>query len=262
MEAIVISPSTIEKKAEVERLRQEFLKLYTEKDRLLNEDRDDLYVRYVNLIGKEKYDNFQLSVEVRALKMKVEMAQAALNRDERPNMIVIQMEVDARLQDYYKQINEQAEAIRLAEEARLINKYDAAEMQQLFRVLVKRLHPDLHPDLSEELKDLFIQGQTAYRTHNLTQLRNIIMRLDLEDDAEDVLLREETIDEVIKRLKEQIDDMKQCIEELHAAFPLNMRQQLLNPAWVHEQKEELKKEREELEQQKQMYTERLNLLTA
>ena len=40
MEAIVISPSTIEKKAEVERLRQEFLTLYTEKDRLLNEDRD------------------------------------------------------------------------------------------------------------------------------------------------------------------------------------------------------------------------------
>lgn len=244
----------------MERLKCEFLRLYTERDRMLNEERDDLYIRYVNLIGKDKYDNFRLSVEVRALKMKVEMAQAAINRNQRPNVYDIQKSVDNQLKDYYESVKQQAEAIKQAQDAACISTYDAQELRQLFRMLVKRLHPDLHPDQAERMKNLFLQGQTAYRTHNLTLLREIIMRLDIDDNIDDLLSREETMAQTIERLRQQTADMRREIERLCASFPFNLRAQLTDPTWVHEQQEEMQRERELLEAQKRMYEERFSLM--
>lgn len=258
---MTISPETVAEQQEVERLKREFLQLYTERDRMLNEERDDLYIRYVNLIGKDKYDNFRLSVEGRALKMKVEMAQAAINRNRRPNVFDIQRSVDSQLSDYYESVRQQAEAIKEAQNAAIISAYDAKELHQLFRMLVKRLHPDLHPDLPEKMKDFFVQGQTAYRTHNLTLLREIIMRLDIDSDVDDLLCREETTEQVIERLKNQTADMRREIELLNASFPFNLRAVQLDPTWIHEQQEEMRREREQLEAQKRMYEERFALLT-
>jgi len=258
---MTISPETVAEQQEVERLKREFLQLYTERDRMLNEERDDLYIRYVNLIGKDKYDNFRLSVEVRALKMKVEMAQAAINRNRRPNVFDIQRSVDSQLCDYYESVRQQAKAIKEAQNAASISAYDAQELHQLFRMLVKRLHPDLHPDLPEKMKDLFVQGQTAYRTHNLTLLREIIMRLDIDSDVDNLLCREETTEQTIERLKNQTADMRREIELLNASFPFNLRAVLFDPTWIHEQQEEMRREREQLEAQKRMYEERFALLT-
>lgn len=258
---ITIAPETVAQKEEVERLKREFLRLYTERDRMLNEERDDLYIKYVNLIGKDKYDVFRLSVEVRALKMKTEMAQAAINRNQRPNVYAIQRDVDSQLKDYYESVKQQAEAIKQAQNVQHISAYDAQELHQLFRMLVKRLHPDLHPDLSEKMKDLFLQGQTAYRTHNLSLLREIIMRLDIDGDADNLLSREETMAQTIERLQQQITDMQREIELLNASFPFNLRAQLADPTWVHEQQEEMRRERELLGVQKRMYEERFSLMT-
>lgn len=262
MMTLAISPETVAQRQEIECLKREFLRLYTKRDRMLNEERDDLYIRYVNLIGKDKYDNFRLSVEVRALKMKTEMAQAAINRNQRPNVYDIQRSVDSQLKDYYESVRQQAEAIKQAQESiAVISAYDSEELHDLFRMLVKRLHPDLHPDQPEKKKDLFLQGQTAYRTHNLTLLREIIMRLDIDGDIDDLLCREESMAQTIERLRQQTTDMQREIDRLNASFPFNLRAQLLDPTWVHEQQEEMKRESEQLEAQKKMYEERFSLMT-
>lgn len=258
---LTISPETMALRQEYEQLKSEFIKLYTERDRLNNEDRDDLYIRYVKLIGEDKYENFCLSVEVRALRMKVEMAQAAINRGSQPDVYEIQRRVDEQLEDYYECIRQHAEALKQAREAKSISIYDAKEMQQLFRMLVKRLHPDLHPELSEDMQDLFIQGKAAYRAHNLPLLREIIMRLDINGDMSDILHHEETIEQAIERLRLQNDQMRSEIAELKAMFPLNLRKQLHNPTWIHEQQEQLKQERKQLKAQKKMLEDRFSLMT-
>ncbi|MFA6718405.1 MAG: hypothetical protein WCS15_04920, partial [Prevotella sp.] len=166
MDAITISPEVEKLHAEIESLRKDFLRLYTQKDELINVERDDLEVKYTKLIGQQQYENFSLEVEVRALKMKVELAQAALNRGQQPKLLDIEEEVNRQLKQYYDQLRAQAEIIEAAQAAQTVDPYDLTEMHDLFRLLVKRLHPDLHPDLPENMKDLFIQGQTAYRTFN------------------------------------------------------------------------------------------------
>ena len=77
MDAITISPEVEKLHTEIESLRKDFLRLYTQKDELINVERDDLEVKYTKLIGQQQYENFSLEVEVRALKMKVELAQAS-----------------------------------------------------------------------------------------------------------------------------------------------------------------------------------------
>lgn len=246
---------------ETERLRQEFLKLYTERDRMVNVERDDLYIRYVNLLGKDKYENFRLAVEVRALKLKTELAQAAINRNETPDADYIARRVDRQMADYYKSVAQQADAIRLAQQVETISSNDVAEMHQLFRLVVKRLHPDLHPDQPEKMADLFLQGQTAYRTHNLALLREIVMRLDLDGDIDSLLSRRETPKETLVRLRRQVDSIRNEIARLNASFPFNLRSSLLDPTWVRQQQTELKHERERLEQQRKIYVERFSLMT-
>jgi len=258
---IAISPVTEALKEKIEELRKEFLRLYTQKDEMLSIERDDLYIRYIDVIGRDKYENFCLSIEVRALKMKCELAQAAINRDEHPDISFINRQVDKQLEDYYRQVAEQAEAIKAAEEAKTISSFDLEEMQQLFRLLVKRLHPDLHPDQSEAMKDLFIQGQTAYRTHNMQLLREIIMRLDLNEGIDEFVSKsQESLEQIIERLETQIAEIKSDINTLLTTFPFNIRKQIMDPAWVHQEQEELKRERRELEELKETYTKRLQLL--
>jgi len=258
---ITISPAIESLRKEIEALRKEFLRLYTRKNDMLHVERDDLYIKYLNLIGKDKYEIFCLSVEVRALKMKCELAQAAINRNEHPDAFLINRQVDKQLKDYYLQISDQADAIKAAQEAEMINSFDLEEMQNLFRLLVKRLHPDLHPDQPEVMKDLFIQGLTAYRTHNMQLLREIIMRLDLNKDIDEFVSKgEDSLEQIVERLKAQIAEIESDIETLQATFPFNIRKEIMDPEWIQREKEEMERERRELEEQKELYGQRLHLL--
>ena len=117
MDAITISPEVEKLHTEIESLRKDFLRLYTQKDELINVERDDLEVKYTKLIGQQQYENFSLEVEVRALKMKVELAQAALNRGQQPKLLDIEEEVNRQLKQYYDQLRAQAEIIEAAQAA-------------------------------------------------------------------------------------------------------------------------------------------------
>jgi hypothetical protein len=126
---------------------------------------------------------------------------------------------------------------------------------------VKRLHPDLHPNQLDKMSDLFIKGQTAYRTHNLALLREIIMKLDMDGNIDEIIEREETLTEMRDRLKTQIEMIKHDIKMLNESFPFRFRQQLKDEKWINEKKEEMKRERELMEAELKMFTDMYTLMT-
>lgn len=158
---IEINPKAREKKELIDQLRKEYIRLYTQREHMLNHERDTLFCRYMLLVGQRKYENYKLSVEVRALKMKLELAQAALNRNQRPNLNQIEDEVNRQLQYHYRKLKRQAEEVRLAQEAVAIPEFTIKEIRDIYRTIVRRLHPDLHPDLPEMLQDLFVKAMAA-----------------------------------------------------------------------------------------------------
>lgn len=247
------------KLGKIEELRKRYITLYTQRDSMLSNDRDDIYCRYINILGKTKYENFKLSVEVRALKLKVELAQAALNRNQRPDLDEIDLLTRSKLNSYFEELEEQSLAIKAAEDAESISRFTVSELKDLYHVLVRRLHPDLHPELPEHLKDLFFKGQAAYRSYDINLLRDIIKRLDMNETK--FTIADESLDDTIARFTRDTDQLSKDIEGLRAQFPFNIEKNLLDSVWVNEQLNLLKDERKQLEEQKNMYTERLDLLT-
>ncbi len=257
---IEINPKTREKKERIDRLRKEYILLFTRRDHLLNHERDSLFCRYMLLIGKRKYENYQLSVEVRALKMKLELAQSALNRNQRPNLAQIEDEVKRQLQSYYRDLERQAEELRLAQEAEAISDFTVQELRDLYRTLVRRLHPDLHPNLTESLQDLFVKGVAAYRSYDIVTLRDIIKRLDMESPLDDIARPDESLDDTIARLEKDIERLKTENRKLKTTFPFNLEMQLQDPVWVKGQQDKLDDEHQRLEKHKRVYQDRLNLI--
>ena len=54
-----------------------------------------------------------------------------------------------------------------------LSEEESKEMRDLYRLLVKQLHPDLHPDQSDREAALFLQVQAAYKICDLYKLREI-----------------------------------------------------------------------------------------
>jgi len=262
MKTLALDPKTELLKAEVEELRKKFLTLYTQKDDMIGTEKEDLYIRYLKEIGQGLYENYQLQVEVQTLKRKVELAQIYVNRDQKPDAKLIDERVMAELDEYYDQIKQQQLALEAAQKAETISKFDLKEMRDIYRVLVKRLHPDLNPDQKEKDEELFIKAQAAYRTHNLDLLREMIMRLEMDEDVDTLMNKsEETLEEMKARLQKQIAEIEHDIEYLLTTFPFTERSLLDDPEALAKKQEEMKREKEELLEQKKIYTERYKLLT-
>jgi len=262
MDSLALDPKTELLKAEVEALRKKFLTLYTQRDDMLCTDKEDLYIRYLQEIGQSQYENYRLQVEVRALKRKVELAQSYINRDRKPNAKHIDTQVKKELKDYYKQVEQQQEALKVAQKAETISKFDLKEMHDIYRVLVKRLHPDLNPTQKAQDAEIFIKAQVAYRTHNIDLLREMIMRLKMDEEVDTLVNNsEETLDDMKARLQKQIAEIEHDIAYLLTTFPFNMRSLLDDPEALATKKEEMKQEHGALLAQKRIYAERYKLIT-
>jgi hypothetical protein len=261
MNTPVLSPESVRKREQLTELRKEYASLYAEKDYLLSQERESLYVRYLNSVGQEYYRLFCLSVEVSELKLKVQLAQATINRDECPDQSLIEQRVKEQMSHYYEQIRQRAQELEEAKHATVISTETVAELKQLYRMLVKRLHPDLHPHQSDFLNDLFLQVQTAYRTQNLDLLRRITLRMEAEESNEDdKLLTTENIDAYIESVQQQIEALKNEIEHLLQEFPFTFRQLLDDPEWIAGELRSVEEQYLQLEKEKAIYEERYQLI--
>ena len=241
-------------------LRNQYTTLFATRDYMLSHEKGVLYVMYLNAVGQKQYELLCLRTDVSAIKMKVQLAQAYINKDEKPDTKKIKIEIDARLSDYYKQIADKAEELKSVKEVKFVSDDESKEIKGLYQMLVKRLHPDLNP--GEDTSDLFLKAQTAYKTSNLGVLRQITLSLDLNDNS---ILRKIEICSDWKSyettLKKQIDSIRQDIQTLNEQFPFNYRDKLNDQEWISSQKTLMEKEKEALIEEKERYEKYYLLMT-
>lgn len=239
-------------------LREEFLNLFTEKEDIVNNRRDSTYIKYINLIGKDEYDVFNLEIELKAIKLKVKLAQAYINKGQRPDFQVIENRISELWKEYEAQLKRLADGVRMSSQAIRINQAELDDAKDLYKMLVKRLHPDLHPDLPEELRDMLTVVKAAYKMHDVTALRQLAIKYQLLVPAENLDDTETDPDSLIPILKEHIEQLRRDIEELISSFPLNLAEKLKDDEWVMERQIELKEKRErievEIEKQEKVYS--------
>lgn len=233
---------------ELKKAEQEFLELFAKKEKLMTEEKSSTFIEYINLIGRQEFEIFNLEIELKALKLRIKLAQSYLNRQEKPDLKAISKKISDLWKSYKDQLQSMMEGIDMANEAIHINPDDIKDARIIYRTLMKRLHPDLHPELDVKYQEIFIAAQAAYKMHDVLALRRIMIKYQLYlDDIEEPDLSSEKVSDRLTLLISQNECLKVEIAELERSFPLNMREFLQDDYWVKTKQNELRLKRENLE---------------
>jgi hypothetical protein len=220
---------------------QEFLDLFLQHKYMVENEIPILTSLYLKKIGRLQLELLKKKTELAALKMTLKLIQAAINRDEKPDMVAIEKIIHHRLENYYQQIKAQTEALEEAKKvlSHLLSAEESQKLKEVFRLLCKKLHPDLHPFQSEEEKDLFIKVKAAYDLKLLSELQKILLYM---EDLSDKNAHLKTLDDKnqhLVHLEQQISDIKEKIQKLLSSFPFNMKENISDDKWVKTEQKEL-----------------------
>ena len=242
------------KREKLANLKQELAELFEMREHMIYFERPHLIAAYTKLVGEFKYEEFSLKVSVKRQKRKAELIQARINRNEPVIIEEIEKQLDEEFAEYERQLNEQMDAIKAANDyltSPLLSEEESKELKQVYRLLVKRLHPDWNPDLTQEERDLFVRVQAAYNLADLQELRNILLKIDTNQPLP---VDENTIDKDIERYEHSIQDIRQRIEELERTFPFTMRELLSSEDKVKEEQRVIKESIARLREEREKWT--------
>ena len=166
-------------------------------------------------------------------------------------MAAIEQQVESEFWEHQQRIQQQIEDLKAANallNSPILTDEAATELKNIYRVLVKRLHPDWNENLTEQEEELFVRAQAAYKMSDLPELRNILLVLNKEKSADD--LKEANINEEIAKLENSRADLQSKIDQLNETFPFTYRERLSDFAWVNSEQEKLKNRIQELTTEK------------
>lgn len=233
-------------------LKTEYIKLLNDKDVLLQWGKPQLEALYNTRIGYLQIEKLQLQLHIKALKRKVELVHAAINRDEEVDINEIELTVAAELAEAEFRI--MRELAKLENSKTLLSNLDSpersAELRKLYKQLAKQLHPDINDNLAEEQKNLWHLVKEAYETGDLEKLKAMQVVYEKELAAsgdETAALTDDELTLKIEVLKEGIKVLQQQLLQIRNEFPFTIEVQIKDEDWVNTQTGELKKELDKLQ---------------
>lgn len=133
------------------------------------------------------------------------------------------------------------------------------KVKELYRRIVKKLHPDMNPNVTERQKELWNMAQKAYKEWDVETLEKIYDEIN-EVSVEEMPDTEETLEELekmLEKLKNRRRELINEIEKLKSEFPYTEKSLLENEEAVAKIQEELNAKIKEYEEIITMLGERL-----
>ena len=191
---------------------------------MVENDADILTSLYLQKLGHLQLALLEKQTELSRLNMKIKLIQAAYNRSEMPDLQAIEKILNAKLEEYYKQIQVQSQ---LLEESRkvlssLLSEEETLKLKEIFRLLCKKLHPDLNPHQSEDEKDLFVKVKAAYDLQQLSELQSILLYLENSIFSIPAALSVNEKEQQVAYLIKNIATLKDKIGKLKESFPFSI----------------------------------------
>ena len=274
MDAIIVSDACRRIEEEIQRLRMVLASLTAERDELRCHICPELEARYVQAVGDLQIRIHLQEILIQEFRISIELARAALNREKVISREEIEDQVRRRYQTFHDRVGKER---RKAERAKREQKeresrqrqYERAwrdrygkeasredghakgkagrmpDAKELYRKLVKRLHPDMNPDGTEREKELFRRAVKAYQEGDILTLQDIYHEVFGDGTAEDEGRKTQSYEELTAlrdRLKEQIRLLQEEIRMIRESFPYNMKELLDDPEAVAAKREELQRQ--------------------
>ena len=231
-QTLVLHPEIQQLAEENELLREEFALLLTEAEHLINTVKPNLLALYQTKIGAWELRQLQAQFKVARLRRQIELAQAYINRGEKPDLIAIECQVESEFQEWIAKLEATARRIQEAEERlkHLLSPEDDRELKKLYYVIVKRLHPDVNPNVTADQRRLWLRAQSAYEHGDLPELRALALLVEKNAPCPPAksladLRRDQQI------LEKQITVTLETVERIESQPPFTLREQLNDEAW-------------------------------
>lgn len=225
-----------------DRLKKEFAELFARKNDMLSYEENVLTALYLNTIGKKQYQLYCLGVEVSMMKQRIDMMQSYFNRNEYPDKAFIDKVIRKKFAEYQQKIDNEAKKLEVAMEylkREFLSEEETKKIRNVYRLIVKKLHPDINPNVTTHEKDLFVKAQAAYELANLTVLNEILLSLSIA--GKDVPADFAGIDKsgFIRQMEENITRLRDQIQKMELRFPFNLKENLSDKEWIAAEQKKL-----------------------
>lgn len=247
--------------SECEKLRTLLSQLYLRRDNLKLQVVPRLEIAYMNAFGGLECRIMQVQNEALRLRRKIDLIQAAKNRNERPDITRIDELLEMEFKEYLWQLEEKQRATEMARKAAKeripMTAEESEQVRRLYREIVKATHPDLHPGISRDKVRFFIDAQDAYSQGDIATLQAIATMLETaapEVSADGV----EKLRKELERLRKVTGQVEADIGHIQESFPLSERELLEDADKIAARKKELEEIFKNNEVVRDVYVARLN----
>lgn len=230
-------------KQQVEHLRAELITLLLERDRLVLVECKKIESLYMLEVGQLEYEAYKLQSDVLRAQRKLEIIEDLKERKKEINQKSIDRQLNREFDMYQEQLDAQMETIEDAlewQERPPVSEEKHKQLNDVYLMILKTLHPDLNPGISESELAFFNNARAAYERADLDRLQ-VISRMVQEEDATDnnldsmaVLVRDES------RLVALVEDLKIEIEKIKTEYPYSMKNFVRDNEALAQKKEELR----------------------
>lgn len=103
---------------------------------------------------------------------------------------------------------------------RVLSKDEVNEMKKLYRVIVKKLHPDLNPKITDAEKELFYRATECHKHGDLTAIRLIFEIVGSDDVKEEITTAPaDSLEKEATRLETLVESVQKDIEKIKLTEP-------------------------------------------
>ncbi len=249
-QTLVLHPEVQQIAEENDLLREEFASLLTEAEHLIHTVKPNLLALYQTKIGVWELRLLQAQFKVVRLRRQIELAQAYINRGERPNLAAIECAIETEFLAWITKLEEAARRLQDSENRlqHLLSPEDDRELKKLYYAIVKRLHPDVNPNVTADQRRLWLRAQAAYEHGDLPELRALALLVERNAPIPPVksldnLRRDQRI------LEKQIAAALETVERIESQPPFTLQHQLDDETWLATRRKEIDEQTVTLRQQ-------------
>jgi hypothetical protein len=224
---------------EIRALKQELAALLLEQHELEFHARKNIEAEYMAKIGSLEYKAFEFRCKVLRLTRKYEVVAKAVESGELIELSQIEARLVGEFSGENEKLSESIGRVNAALERRfsgsMLSEAAAAELRQLYSVLIKKLHPDMNPVQNENVAKLFSRAIEAYRNADIDALRAVSLLAEDRKELMDAPVG--SMDNLLntkEKLRDMIGALRKTIGEIKNSYPCNQKELLDDDERVRE----------------------------
>lgn len=246
--SIVPHPDFTKLLNDCEILQNEMAVLIADLDGLISTILPNIEAEYQLSIGHLEYEQFCLQTEINRLKRKIEIIQAAVNHGDPVSENSIDKMLDQEFKEWENKLNEHLKKIDIAKKRAKskLSLEESKEIAELYRKIVKKIHPDVNHEMFNQYKDLWFRAVEAYNHGQLESLKAVWLIIqDLAEENQEIS-NLDALSQKNEELQSNIISLLADINEIKAVHPYDLLEKLSDESWIEEQQSTLYKSIAEL----------------